>query len=129
MNRAARRQRRRAVQAYFHSLLRGDRRGCGPALQRAGLWALSHPYGWAVGGPGRGGLVLGDGFQHRRVQRDLDLVLMDATAPWGHDFLLPRGLLREPADGLKRASLILLTRCDQARPEALAEIHERARHL
>jgi len=58
-------------------------------------------------------LVLDDGFQHRRLARDLDLALVDATAPWGHGYLLPRGLLREPVSGLKRADAILLTRCDQ----------------
>ncbi len=225
------------MHGYFHSLLRGEKQGLGPALQRAGLWALSQPYGLAVrgrnwlfergwkksfrvnvpvvsvgnltvGGTGKtpcveyvarfflglnlrvailsrgygaqraprvsggseraarvsGGsandealllaqnlpgvphlqgadrvtlamrsiaehgtevLVLDDGFQHRRLERDLDLVLIDATCPWGHDYLLPRGLLREPAAGLKRASLVMLTRCDQVRPEVLAEIHER----
>jgi tetraacyldisaccharide 4'-kinase len=58
-------------------------------------------------------LVLDDGFQHRRLFRDLDLVLIDATAPWGYGRLLPRGLLREPPRGLRRAHLIALTRCDQ----------------
>jgi tetraacyldisaccharide 4'-kinase len=58
-------------------------------------------------------LVLDDGFQHRRLGRDLDLVLIDATAPWGYGHLLPRGLLREPVSALKRAGVILLTRCDQ----------------
>ncbi len=59
-------------------------------------------------------LVLDDGFQHRRLARDLDLVLLDATDPWGQGRLLPRGLLREPVSGLRRAGVILLTRCDQA---------------
>ncbi len=58
-------------------------------------------------------LVLDDGFQHRRLARNLDLVLIDATAPWGGGHLLPRGLLREPVSSLQRADLILLTRCDQ----------------
>jgi tetraacyldisaccharide 4'-kinase len=58
-------------------------------------------------------LVLDDGFQHRRLFRDLDLVLIDATQPWGFGRLLPRGLLREPKSGLRRAHLIALTRCDQ----------------
>jgi tetraacyldisaccharide 4'-kinase len=62
-------------------------------------------------------LVLDDGFQHRRLARDLDLVLVDATAPWGHGYLLPRGLLREPASALRRADVVLLTRCDQAPAE------------
>jgi tetraacyldisaccharide 4'-kinase len=59
-------------------------------------------------------LVLDDGFQHRRISRDLDLVLVDALNPWGYGALLPRGLLREPARSLRRASLIVLTRTDQA---------------
>src|SRR5262245_1460980 len=58
-------------------------------------------------------LVLDDGLQHRRLARDLDVVLVDATAPWGHGFLFPRGLLREAAGGLRRAGVVVLTRCDQ----------------
>src|SRR5439155_15416037 len=41
-------------------------------------------------------MVLDDGFQHRRLARDLDVVLIDATDPWGSRYLLPRGGLREP---------------------------------
>jgi tetraacyldisaccharide 4'-kinase len=62
-------------------------------------------------------LVLDDGFQHRRLNRDLDLVLIDATTPWGHGYLLPRGLLREPTSSLCRADVIVLTRCDQTPAE------------
>lgn len=58
-------------------------------------------------------LVLDDAFQHRRIARDLDIVLIDATAPFGYGHLLPRGLLREPTRGLRRADLIILTRADQ----------------
>lgn len=61
-------------------------------------------------------LVLDDGFQHRRLYRDLDVVLIDVTVPPQSDRLFPRGTLREPADGLKRAGAIVLTRCDQADP-------------
>lgn len=57
--------------------------------------------------------VLDDGFQHRRVGRDLDLLLVDATCPFGFGYVLPRGLLREPISGLARADAIILTRCDQ----------------
>ncbi|MBI2804723.1 MAG: tetraacyldisaccharide 4'-kinase [Planctomycetes bacterium] len=67
-------------------------------------------------------LVLDDGFQHRRLQRDLDIVLIDATCPWGYGYLLPRGLLREPIGSLKRADVAMLTRCDLVRPEVLREI-------
>ena len=46
-------------------------------------------------------LVLDDGFQHRRLARDLDLVLLDALEPFGAGRLLPRGLLREPLRSLR----------------------------
>jgi len=66
--------------------------------------------------------VLDDGFQHRRAQRDLDLVLIDATNPWGHGHLLPRGLLREPRSALQRADEVIVTRSDQMDGEALAAL-------
>lgn len=59
-------------------------------------------------------ILLDDGFQHRCLHRDLDVVLLDATDPFGGGRLLPRGRLREPVAGLCRAHLILLTRADQA---------------
>ena len=72
-------------------------------------------------------LVLDDGFQHRRLHRDLDLVLVDATRPFGHDRLLPRGLLREPVTGLSRAHAVLLTRGDRLEPSELLALVERIR--
>jgi tetraacyldisaccharide 4'-kinase len=197
----------RALNDDFHALIRGDRTGLLPALQRAGLWSLSLGYragvawrnrafdrGWktihkapvpvvSVGNLTTGGtgktpcvefvarflrqldlrvailsrgygssagrndealvleenlpdvphlqgpdrallamtaveeldseiLVLDDGFQHRRLDRDLDIVLIDATCPWGYGYLLPRGLLREPIGSLRRADVVMLTRCD-----------------
>jgi tetraacyldisaccharide 4'-kinase len=69
-------------------------------------------------------LLLDDGFQHRRLARNLDLVLLDATAPWGYGYLLPRGLLRESPRGLRRAGAVLLTRCDQVDPTDLARLRE-----
>jgi tetraacyldisaccharide 4'-kinase len=60
-------------------------------------------------------LVMDDGFQHRRLARDFDLVLIDASHPFGFDRVLPAGLLREPIEGLKRADAILLTHADPAR--------------
>ncbi len=59
-------------------------------------------------------LLLDDGFQHRQLHRDLDLVLVDATDPFGGGRLLPRGRLREPVFGLRRAQAIILNRADQA---------------
>jgi tetraacyldisaccharide 4'-kinase len=58
-------------------------------------------------------LLLDDGFQHRRLHRDVDLVLLDGTDPFGGGRLLPRGRLREPVVALRRAHAILVTRADQ----------------
>jgi tetraacyldisaccharide 4'-kinase len=57
-------------------------------------------------------VVLDDGFQHRRIHRDLDIVLIDAIEPFGYQHLLPRGLLREPLSSLRRAHVIALSRAD-----------------
>ncbi len=57
-------------------------------------------------------IVMDDGFQHRALARDLDVVLIDATRPLGYGHVLPRGLLREAAAGLARADLLIVTRAD-----------------
>ncbi len=54
--------------------------------------------------------VLDDGFQHLRLERDLDILLLDAQNPFGNYRLLPAGTLREPARGLNRADVIVITR-------------------
>ena len=69
-------------------------------------------------------LVLDDGFQHRRLARDLDLVLIDATDPWGQGYLFPRGFLREPAVELRRASVVMLTRCNQVEASERGRLRE-----
>jgi len=53
-------------------------------------------------------IILDDGFQHMRLKRDLDIVLIDAVEGFGNGFLLPRGVLREPVYGLKRAGLVMV---------------------
>lgn len=58
--------------------------------------------------------VLDDGFQHLRLARDLNIVTIDATNPWGGGKLLPYGRLREAREGLSRADCVVITRCDQA---------------
>lgn len=67
----------------------------------------------AVAGFGANVLIMDDGFQHRRLARDLDIVAVDATEPFGYGKLLPAGLLREPPTSLRRADAIVITRCDQ----------------
>jgi tetraacyldisaccharide 4'-kinase len=58
-------------------------------------------------------VILDDGFQHFKITRDLDIVVLDATAPFGNSYLLPSGNLREPKASLRRADLIVLTRISQ----------------
>ena len=57
-------------------------------------------------------LILDDGFQHRQLSRDLDILTIDATHPFGTGKMLPIGTLREPKSSIQRADLILLTRTD-----------------
>lgn len=74
-------------------------------------------------------LILDDGFQHRRLKRDLDIVLIDATCPWGHGYLFPRGLLREPKQGLRRANVAMITRCGAVTAETIAAIRNEIERL
>lgn len=55
-------------------------------------------------------IVMDDGFQHRKLGRDVDILLFDATFPLGNGYLLPRGPLREPVDGIVRGDVFVLTR-------------------
>ena len=70
-------------------------------------------------------IILDDAFQHLRLERDLDILLVDATDPFANGRLLPAGLLRERPSAAARADLIVLTRADQAAPDALASLRER----
>ncbi len=56
-------------------------------------------------------LILDDGFQHRQLHRNLDVLLLDRENPFGNGYLLPRGPLREPIASIKRADAVVLTRC------------------
>ena len=72
-------------------------------------------------------ILLDDGFQHRRLRRDADLVLLDGMDPFGGGWLLPRGRLREPVSALGRARAILVTRADQA--DDLARLRRRLERI
>ena len=74
-------------------------------------------------------LVLDDAFQHRRIARDLDLVMLDALEPLGFGRVFPRGTLREPASGLRRADVLVLSRADMVEEDAPASIRRRATEL
>lgn len=67
---------------------------------------------WAVRDFSCDTLLLDDGLQYLKMRRKLDIVLVDRTAPFGNEYLLPRGTLREPPRNLRRASHIFLTKCD-----------------
>jgi tetraacyldisaccharide 4'-kinase len=56
-------------------------------------------------------LLLDDGYQHISLHRDLNILLLDAKRQFGNGWLLPRGPLREPLEGMKRADLIVITKC------------------
>lgn len=74
-------------------------------------------------------ILLDDGFQHRRLRRDLDVVLLDALDPWSGGHVFPRGLLREPMSGLARADVICLSRADLVNAELRREVHRQAERL
>lgn len=76
-----------------HIIVGKDRRAASRLAERAGAHVL----------------LLDDGMQHRRLARHFDLVVVDALNPFGHGYLLPRGLLRESPHALERANLIVLT--------------------
>lgn len=69
--------------------------------------------------------LLDDGFQHYRIGRDADVVLIDATNPFGSGKLLPQGILREPVENLARASAIVLTKADLVPLPVLDELREK----
>ncbi len=70
-------------------------------------------------------VVLDDGFQKLVAARDLDLLLLDASRPFGNGRCLPAGPMREPPEAAARAHLIVLTRCDLAGPVRTAALQER----
>ncbi len=67
---------------------------------------------WAREKFGITAFILDDAFQHRKVRRDLDVVCIDATKPFGNEKTLPSGILREPLENLKRADAIVITRAN-----------------
>ncbi len=117
-------------------LARGYGRRPGEKLNEEGQWLLRQvPDLVVVQDPNRGEaarqalkqtscdvVVLDDGFQHEPLERDLDVVLVDATRPFGYGALLPRGLLRESPRALARAHAVLITRTELATEPNLAQL-------
>jgi tetraacyldisaccharide 4'-kinase len=79
-------------------------------------------------------ILVDDGLQHRRLARDLDIVMLDALRPFGLPApegggapvraFLPRGLMREPIGALRRADAVVITRADAAGPGVIAELRD-----
>ena len=74
-------------------------------------------------------LIMDDGFQHRRLRRELDIVLIDATNAFGYGHCLPRGLLRELPSALRDVDVVVITRSDAVEAERLQELRGRLAHL
>jgi tetraacyldisaccharide 4'-kinase len=72
-------------------------------------------------------ILLDDAFQHRRLARNLDIVLLDALEPFGFGHVFPRGTLREPLSGLRRAHVVVLSRADIIPTEERKAIWARVR--
>jgi tetraacyldisaccharide 4'-kinase len=84
--------------------------GVGADRYKAGMVLSKHGVDW---------FVLDDGFQHLKLSRDADVVLVDATDPFGGGMLLPAGRLREPLGALRRANIVVITRSVQAPSPAI----------
>ena len=67
-------------------------------------------------------VLLDDAFQHRRIARDLDVVVVDALEPFGFGHVFPRGLLREPEFGLSRADVVVLSRANAVSTDRRVEL-------
>lgn len=67
-------------------------------------------------------ILLDDGFQHLRIDRDINLVLLDTQKPFGNTYLFPRGTLREKPSALTRGDAVILTRSDVKKPATLDQI-------
>jgi tetraacyldisaccharide 4'-kinase len=72
--------------------------------------------------------VLDDAFQHRRVRREFDLVLVNAAEPFGFGHVLPRGLLREPMHGMRRANAVVITRANTVTGDQLQQVSQALRY-
>jgi len=90
--------------------------GVGADRYKSGMVLARHGIDW---------FVLDDGFQHLKLSRDADIVLVDATDPFGGGMVLPVGRLREPLSALRRADIVVITRSVQAPSPAIEAIIRR----
>ncbi|MDR3231091.1 MAG: tetraacyldisaccharide 4'-kinase [Synergistaceae bacterium] len=69
--------------------------------------------------------IADDAFQHRRMNRDVDVVLVDAACPFGNGHMIPAGILREPPKNLRRAHIVVITKAEQIDAADLDALHSR----
>ena len=112
-------------------------RGYGPSRDEARLLAARHPEIAIAIDPDRNRgardlsrrgvtvAIADDAFQHRRLRRVADLLLLDARHPFGNERVLPAGMLREPVDAVRRATAVILTRFGEATEEERARLEKR----
>lgn len=72
--------------------------------------------------------ILDDGFQHRGLYRDVDVLLIDASNPFGNEKLFPEGILREPLNSIKRADIVVITKADMVSKESIKMITQKIKH-
>lgn len=94
---------------------------------RAGIFALENEHLSIVNIQHPTTFLLDDGFQHWKLHRDIDILLIDATNPFGNGRLFPEGTMREPFSALKRADIIVITKSDMAADGAITEITRKVR--
>ena len=71
--------------------------------------------------------VTDDTFQHRRMARDVDIVLVDSTCPFGNGKVIPSGFMREPMSAFARADVVVLTKANQVSKDEISKIKESLR--
>ncbi len=74
-------------------------------------------------------MILDDGFQHLKLKRDLDIVVIDAINPFSGENLIPRGSLREPLKNLKRADLFIISHCNQSNEQIIKSIYTKLNRI
>lgn len=84
---------------------------------------------WAKRRFGVTAFILDDGFQHRKAKRNVDIVCIDATNPFGGGKMVPAGRLREPLHNLSRADILIITRSDLIKEDRLSRLRSELEHL
>jgi len=92
---------------------------------KGGMFALNFPSSALSHKPSV--FILDDGFQHWNLYRDIDIILIDASDPFGNEKLFPEGRLREPLRSMKRAHVIVLTRADAVNVRTITALTEKIR--